>query len=336
MMQFRVEAAGPLTTIQDGGRPGHMRFGVPQSGPVDRLAFAAVNAALGNPKGSSVIEVSGGGISIRGGEAPVGFAIAGGDFTAAINGVSIGSWVCAVLPSGGQLTIRDAGPGDHAGNWACLGFAGQMITPRWLGSAATHALAGLGGGRVVAGQTIVIDGTSPCFAAPATLPLPPASAGAIRVVIGPQERFFGADALDALGAGPWRIGAAFDRMGVVLDGPALLPTSLAMLSEPLVRGTVQVNGSGTATVLLADHQSTGGYPRIATVISADVDRLAQLRPGSPLCFAAVTVSEAIVAARASQSEIAAWLTTVAHPASLEERLFGSNLIDGVVDAAGTA
>ncbi len=328
LVRLVIEAAGPLTTIQDGGRPGYMRFGVPRSGPVDRLAFAAVNAALANPPGSNVIEISGGGISIRGGEAPVAFALAGGDFTATIDGVAIGGWVTAVLPPGGRLTVRDGA----AGNWACLAFAGRMVASQWLGSAATHALAGLGGGRVAAGQAIEIDAATPRLPGTASLPPPPVGGGDIRVVIGPQERFFAAEGLAALAAGPWRIGAAFDRMGVVLDGPPLLPTSLAMLSEPLVRGTLQVNGSGTATVLLADHQATGGYPRIATLISADVDRVAQLRPGSALRFVAVSVDEAIAAARRQQADVADWLAGVAHPATLEQRLFASNLIDGVADA----
>ncbi len=328
-VRLTAEQAGPLTTYQDRGRPGLMRFGVPLSGPVDRLALATANTALGNPPGATAIEVSGGGLTLAGGASPIDFALAGGDFTAAIDGNRIGSDIVATLPAGARLTIRDG----SAGNWACLAIGGRIIAPAWLGSTATHALAGLGGGRISAGDTIIVEATPPRFDTPVPLPPPPSDDGPIRVVIGPQERFFDPEALEFLTTAPWRIGAAFDRMGIVLDGPPLVPTSLAMLSEPLVRGTFQVNGSGTATVLLADHQSTGGYPRIATVISADVDRLAQLRPGTPIRFTTIPATEAIAIARRRHTAIAAYLATVANPASFEDRLRGSNLIGGVVDAA---
>jgi allophanate hydrolase len=113
-----------------------------------------------------------------------------------------------------------------------------------------------------------------------------------------------------------------------------------MLSAPSLRGAIQVNGAGTPTVLLADHQTTAGYPRIATVISADLDRAAQLRPGTPLRFVAVTVAEAIAAARSAAAAQAGWLRQVAAgrllvgPDSLADRLAGANLIDGVIDALG--
>jgi biotin-dependent carboxylase-like uncharacterized protein len=328
-IRLSVEQAGPLTTYQDSGRPGMMRFGVPLSGPVDRLALAAANVALGNAPGATAIEISGGGLTLVGGAAPLAFALVGGEFTAAIDGTNVGSHIAATLPAGARLTIRDG----CAGNWACLALAGHITAPAWLGSTATHALAGLGGGRIAAGDTITVETESPRFDTPIPLPPPPPADGPIRVVIGPQERYFDPGALDLLAKGPWRIGAAFDRMGIVLDGPALVPMSLAMLSDPLVRGTLQVNGSGTATVLLADHQSTGGYPRIATIISADVDRLAQLRPGTPVSFMAVSVGEAIAAARRRRAAIADFLDIVANPASLDDRLRHSNLIGGVINAS---
>jgi biotin-dependent carboxylase-like uncharacterized protein len=323
-----VEQAGPLTTLQDTGRFGHLRHGVSWSGPVDRAAFAGAHAALGNAGGTAV-ELSHGGITLRCAEGAAGFALAGGDFTARVDGAALGGWTTGVLRAGQRLQVRDGG----ASNWAVLAFAGDIDCPHWLGSTATLALAGLGGGRLAAGDRLVIEAQAPGDARP--LPLPPAAGGPIRLVMGPQADFFPADAQAALLAQSFRIAPAFDRMGVVLAGPALLPTALTMLSAPLLRGAVQVNGAGTATVLLADHQTTAGYPRIATVIGADLDRVAQLRPGAELRFAAVTVEAAVAAARMAATAQTAWLAAVAAgQGSLADRLASANLIDGVVDAQG--
>jgi allophanate hydrolase len=326
-----IEAAGPLTTIQDAGRFGHLRHGVTRSGPIDRAGFAAVHAALGNPPGGAVVELSHGGIALRCLEGEAVFGLAGGDFAAQVDGARLGSWTTGVLRPGSRLVIRDG----SAGNWASLGFAGRIDCRHWLGSAATLALAGLGGGRLAAGDALVIDAAPVGDAAPRPLAPPPAADGPIRVVIGPQAEWFALEALAALLGEPFQAAPAFDRMGMVLDGPALVPLSVTMLSAPLLRGAIQVNGAGTPTILLADHQTTAGYPRIATVISADLDRVAQLRPGTPLRFAAVTVEAAIAAARSAAAAQAGWLRQLAAgQGSLADRLAGANLIDGVVDALG--
>lgn len=324
-----VEQAGPLSTLQDEGRRGHLRHGVTWSGPIDRAAFAAVQAALGNPAGSPAVELSHGGITLRCVEGEASFALTGGDFTARVEGAAAAGWTTGVLRAGQRLLIRDGG----ASNWAVLGFAGAIECPKWLGSAATLALVGLGGGRLVAGDRLVIEARLPGEARP--LPLPSVARGPIRVVMGPQADFFPAEAQEALLDQEFSIAPAFDRMGIVLAGPALVPSAVTMLSAPLLRGAVQVNGAGTATILLADHQTTAGYPRIATVIGADLDRLAQLRPGTKLRFAAVTVEAAVAAARAAAKAQATWLAAVAAgQGSLADRLASANLIDGVVDAQG--
>lgn len=319
-----AETAGPLTSIQDSGRLGAMRFGVARSGPVDRLAFAAAQAATGS-KGAA-IEVSLGGLVLRCVEGEVGFALTGGDFAATLGGVALGSWATATLRPGDRLAIREG----VGGNWGVLAFAGTLVTRTWLGSAATHAPAGLGGGRVVAGQALVVEDARAVEAR--ALPRPPEPATVFRIVAGPQERYFPPAALAALTRETFAPTAAFDRMGMVLSGPPLVPLALDMLSEPIVRGAVQVNGAGVATVLLADHQTTGGYPKIATVISADLDRLAQLRSGTPFRFAAVSAEQGVSAARAAHEAATDWLRHLANPVSFADRLHAANLIDGVIDA----
>ena len=324
---LRIEAAGPLTTIQDGGRFGHRRHGVTWSGPVEPLGFAAANAALGNPAGTAAIEVSHGGIALRCVEGRVGFALAGGDFSARLDGVAIGGWVSGVLDAGARLIVRDGGQG----NWATLGFAGSLDCPQWLGSASTLALAGLGGGRLAGGDTLVIDARDVGVGA-RSLPLPPVEAGPIRVVLGPQLDFFAAATVDALLTREFTAAPAFDRMGMILVGPPLPPLALTMLSSPVICGAIQVNGAGVATILLADHQTTAGYPRVATVLGTDLPRAAQTRPGQPLRFAAVTAADAVAIARRTAPERAAWLAGLSDRGTLFDRLFGANLVDGVVDA----
>jgi allophanate hydrolase len=266
-VRLLVEQAGPLVTIQDAGRRGLMRFGVPHSGPVDRLAFAAAHAVLGNPPGAPAIELSPGGLTLLCRSGEVDFALTGGDFAAELDGVALGAWTVGRLLPGTRLRVR---PGA-AGNWAYLAFAGRLDTRHWLGSAATHALAGLGGGALVAGQELTVEPATR-EVTPRPIPPPPAAPPSARIVIGPQDRFFPPPALAALTCAEFRASARLDRMGLQLEGPALIPTALDMVSEPAVRGALQVNGTGGLSLLLADHQTTGGYPKIAVLIGADADR----------------------------------------------------------------
>ena len=308
-----VAWAGPHVTVQDAGRPGFQRFGVPASGPMDRLAFAAANLALGNSAGAAGIEVSPGGLVLDCLKGAVGFAVAGGGFVVEHDGIRRGSWHVAVLRAGQRLAIRRG----HWGNWACLAFAGRLDAPEWLGSRATHALSNLGGGRLEKGATILIEGaqTREDRQGPIPCPVIARPRALMRVVPGPQERFFDAAPLAAFGDGPWRLTETFDRMGTRLAGPTIRPSGpLDMLSEPVMRGSVQVAGDGVATVLMADHQTTGGYPRIATVLDCDLDTFAQLRAGDPVAFRAVTPGEAVAAARTRANAVEGYLRSLARGA----------------------
>jgi allophanate hydrolase len=319
------EAAGPLTTIQDAGRTGAMRFGVPHSGPVDRLAFAAALALTGTPAGWA-FELSHGGCLIACHEGEIGFALAGGGFLADIDGDEARGWRQGTLRAGQRLRVR-AG----SGNWAYLAFSGEHALPRWLGSRATHASSGLGGGAVTPG--LAFD-----FAAPRSLEArtfaPPAAAAPDRfaAVLGPQDRHFPAAAIAQLTEAPFTASARFDRMGRVLAGPPLKPDSIAMPSEPALRGCLQADGEGGLTVLLADHQTTSGYPKIATVIGPDIDRLAQVPTGHRFRFDMIDAHEALRRCRAAAAANAAWLSAIAAPDRLDERLWLNNLVDGFIDA----
>lgn len=325
-----VEAAGPLTTVQDAGRPGWMRFGVSRSGPVDALAFRAALAAVGAPPADGVaIELSMGGIALRCRDGRCGFALTGPGFSAEVDGRALGGWTVGVLEPGQRLLVRSGG-----GNWGYLAFAGDMMVPRWLGRAATHAASGLGAGAVAAGMELRLEGEGTVV--PRGLPEPDdlAPIGEARAVLGPQERFFAAADVAAVTAATFRTTARMDRMGLVLDGPALVPTRLDMPSEAMSFGNLQVDGSGRITLLLADHQTSGGYPKIATLLARDAVRVAQLAAGAPFRIALVTAADAVAIARAEAARQRAWLDAVASAETLEARLMGRNLITARVEEDG--
>ncbi|EPX81151.1 Allophanate hydrolase 2 subunit 2 [Litoreibacter arenae DSM 19593] len=307
-----------------------MRFGVSASGPMDRFGLAVANTALGQPTGATGIEVSLGGLVLECREGEVTFAVAGGGFTIDGAGVKSSGWTVRTLHAGETLAIR----GGAWGSWAYLAFAGTIEADKWLGHTATHSMSGFGGGTLRSGDLIDISeaqiredriGDLPCpaFAKPD---------GTVHVVIGPQDQHFAPSSVESFLSTPFELTDAFDRMGVRLKGERLeLSEALSIPSEPVLRGSVQVAGDGVPTVLLADHQTTGGYPKIATVLSHDVDRLAQMRAKDSLRFTAVDAAQAVALTRAQAQARRAYLEEIAKPRpSLNERLLRENLIGGVV------
>ncbi len=293
---FTVVEVGPHVSFQDVGRPGLMRFGVPASGPMDRGAFAIANAALGNTGAMQAIEISMGGLVLECLEGSVTLAIAGGGFQVTLDQAALGSWQVMTIHAGSRLAIK-AGPW---GSWTYLAFAGALCAKRWLGSISTHGPSGGGGGRLTLGQRLVIEnaGIRGDREGIITCPVSARPRHAVKVVLGPQDRFFAPETIETLLSQPFMLTTAYDRMGVRLAGPTLRPSApLDMPSEAIVRGSVQVSGDGVATVLLADHQTTGGYPKIATIISDHLDGFVQLRARNQVTFSSITPEAAIEAAR---------------------------------------
>ena len=304
--KLSIVHAGPQVSLQDQGRLGLLRYGVPASGPMDRFAFSIANLALGNPQNSTSVEISRGGLAVQCQNGPVTFAVAGGDFQVFIDKAPLSAWCVATLHAGETLSIR---PGRW-GSWCYLAVAGKLDCSQWLGSTATHGPSGLGGRRLVTGGTLNIENaeTRPNRHAALTCPVSARPRHSIRVVLGPQDRFFDSNTLHSFLSKPFTLTDAYDRMGVRLAGPALLPNAaLDMPSEAISRGSIQVDGAGVATVLLADHQTTGGYPKIATILSIDCDRFAQLRSRDAVTFETITAQAAISATRTRNSARAAYL-----------------------------
>jgi allophanate hydrolase len=331
--RFTVRACGPLVTYQDGGRQGMMRFGVAASGPMDRLAHATALAALGQPEGATALEVSLGGLELVCDAGEVSFCVTGGEFQVVHAGATLRSGCVRTVRAGETLAIR---PG-RAGSWATLAFCGEPACRAWAGRTATHSTSGLGGGLLAAGDALVVGDARVCEEREGELPPVPIGLRErprLRVVLGPQTEHFEPGCTERLLGSTYAASAARDRMGMRLEGPALpLRQALSIPSEPLVRGSIQVNGEGVASILLADHQTTGGYPKIATVVSCDLDAVAQLRPGEALRFEAVDPGQAVALARAQGAAARDYLEEVRQPrGTLLERLLQHNLVSGVVRA----
>lgn len=256
-------------------------------------------------------------------------AITGGDFVVDYAGQKTSSWTVLTIHKGERLAIR----AGRAGSWAYLAFAGALQSKAWLGSQATHSMSGFGGGALQAGQSLTVCDAAMRDDRLGEIPKPDfAPKGPIRTVIGPQDQYFGKNIVDRFVSDEFKVTDAYDRMGMRLAGPILaLDGALSIPSEPIVRGSVQVSGDGVPTVLLADHQTTGGYPKIATVISSDVDRLVQFRAGQTLRFTSVSSEDAIGETRDYVSKKVQYLEQISVArGSLEQRLMRENLIHGCI------
>lgn len=281
--------AGPLTSIQDAGRFGMLRHGISASGPMDGGAFAQAGALAGGGRGGVEFTMAGLEIRLERGQCRVGFA--GGGFVVKHNGAVL-DWPGAVmLDEGDTLAVT---PGRW-GNYGYLRFDADIDLPLVMGSMGTSSRAQLGGidGRVLrAGDVIALsEDVGPAME---TQPAAPVT-GPIRVIWGLHADLFPQALRQRFLATPFAISSRLDRMGVRLEdagGVFAEAVALSLVSDAIVPGDIQILGDGTPIVLMRDHQPTGGYPRIATVITADLDRFAQLRPGTPVAFEPVTVEHA--------------------------------------------
>ncbi|MEM6625634.1 MAG: biotin-dependent carboxyltransferase family protein [Pseudomonadota bacterium] len=328
---LRIDQCGPLTSLQDRGRIGYSRYGVSQSGPMDRASFALLNAALGNPAYAAAIETSIGGLKLTclGGSLTMG--VFGGAFDVRADTMRLPSNAVFTLETGTQLQIR---PGAW-GSWCYIGFRGIPHTSSWLGSRAVYTPAEVRGRPFRPGDELTVRNAQATPGLDRGFELSEAlfRQDRLRLVVGPQERFFAAKALEALVSEPFKLTPDYDRMGVRLSGPKLeIGSELDMPSEPIVRGSLQVPGHGDPICLLADHQTTGGYPKIGVLISADQDAMVQKRIGDKVRFAAVSPGDAVAAARQRKRALdRAAADLQAQRGGLDDKLRNQNLIGGVVD-----
>ncbi len=324
--------AGPLVSVQDLGRQGHLRFGVTGSGAMDRISYRIANAMLGNEPSNPVIEVSLGGLGLRCDAGAVRVAIIGGCFSTLLNDQPVPAWTLLTLNTGDTLKVR---PGEW-GSWCYLAFAGKLDAPKWLDSHSVHLTSGVCGQPLVANNVLTIDSQQTLsddivsIGEPDALSPTARPGHTVRAVLGPQDRFFDKKTLGSLFENDFTLTPDYDRMGVRLSGCKLrVNAALDMPSEPLSRGSIQVPGHGDPICLMADHQTAGGYPKVATIISVDQDTLAQHRAGELIRFESVTPQQAVQIARQEKQRIDQLIENLLKSkASMTERLWKNNLISG--------
>jgi biotin-dependent carboxylase uncharacterized domain len=280
---LEVLATGPLTTVQDLGRPGLAPLGVGRSGAADRTSLRLANRLLANPEDAAALEVTAGGLVMR----AVGHLLV--VVTGAVGPLSAAgrdAYLNELLPldDGDELRV---GP-PAAGLRTYVGVRGGVAVPRVLGSRATDSLSGLGPPIPVAGDVLPVGSAPVDFPVVDAAPVVPPAAGevALRVVLGPRDDWFTDDAVATLLHRPFTVSADSNRVGMRLTGDALARRRHDELpSEGVVPGALQVPPTGLPVLFLADHPVTGGYPVVAVVLEDDVDRAAQAGPGTVLRFA---------------------------------------------------
>jgi len=302
---LRVLDAGPLTTVQDLGRVGQLRYGIPPSGPMDRESFVLANRLVGNPDTAAGLECTYMGPRFQVDRACA-IAVTGAPAPVTVNGAPAPRWTTILLRPGDTVRV---GP-PRAGVRSYVAFSGGLDVPLVLGSRATYLRGRLGGleGRPLRPGDALSLGPAPLPPVRAVASPPDVGDGAatvVRVVLGPQADRFTEDGIRTFLESAYEMRPESDRMGARLRGPRIAHArGHDIISDGIALGSLQVPGDGQPIALLVDRQSTGGYTKIATVCSFDVGRLAQAKPGQRVRFEALALADAHRALRHCQASLA--------------------------------
>jgi biotin-dependent carboxylase-like uncharacterized protein len=306
MSALLVVKPGLQTTVQDRGRWGFQALGVPVSGPMDPSSHRLANALVGNDPGAATLEVTLVGPEVEFEDERV-VAVAGAEFVLTLDGRLEGGNTAFVAPAGSRLRFGARGRGSRA----YLAIAGGIAVTPTLGSRSTHLVSRTGGldGRALAAGDLLPLGEVGFMRrrqlAGGIFRLPERHAR-VRVLPGPQRERFADQALDALQSGPYTITSDSDRMGFRLQGPSLAyKPGTDFISDATPLGVLQVPSSGQPVLLMADRQTTGGYPKIATVITADIGIAGQLGPGDTISFEVCSWPSALAALIAQERALMA-------------------------------
>lgn len=327
-----IHQAGPAMTLQDLGRPGYRALGLTQGGAADLTALYEGAALLGQKPDSAAIEMagSGGTFSV---DAETRIALTGAEMTATIDGEAIAWNASHLLPAGAKLTIG----GARNGSYGYLHLGGGIATPPVMGSRAAH-LAGGVGALLESGARLPLG---PDKGRETAMTLPPSDrfgGGKVRVVASMQTSAFAAEAIARFTETAFRRDARANRMGVRMDcdGEGFSTTeALSIVSEVVVPGDIQISGDGAPYVLMFECQTTGGYPRIGSVLPCDLPRVAQAQTGAAIRFEFVEIAEAAALQARYLAELKALpgkvTPLVRDPARIRD-LLSYTLIGGVVSA----
>jgi biotin-dependent carboxylase-like uncharacterized protein len=303
-----VLKAGMLTTIQDRGRWGYQAYGVPVAGPMDPCSHRVANAVVGNDGDAPALEVTMVGPELEFEDDRL-VAVAGAAFELAVDGRDVPAGRSFVVGRGSRLRFGRRLSGARA----YVAIAGGIELPATLGSRSTHVMTGMGG---LDGRALRSGDRVPLGAVPSRRPEPgrmvprivpmPSDRTRIRVLPGPQLERFVDGSLQTLQSAPYTVAVTSDRMGFRLEGPALIHSRGAdIISDATPLGALQVPASGLPILLMADRPTTGGYPKVATIISADIGTAGQLGPGDCLSFVVCSPKEALAALIAQERAVMA-------------------------------
>lgn len=313
-MNVAVIKPGMLTTVQDSGRWGFQARGVPVAGPMDPVSHRLANALVGNPRDAALLEVTLLGPELEFEDERL-VAVAGADFELVLDGRPAPSHAPFTVSAGSHLRFG----ARRLGARAYLAVSGGITVAPVLGSRATHlvsAMGGVNGRALVAGDRLPLGVRSQAGLKACATPaagraalqgcLRSDSSTALRVLPGPQADYFAPDALDALQSAPYIVASNSDRMGFRLEGPGLAHARGGdIISDATPVGVLQVPASGQPILLMADRQTTGGYPKIATVIAADMTLAGQLAPADAITFVVCTPHDAMTALIAQERALMA-------------------------------
>ncbi len=295
--EILVLKGGWLTTVQDLGRYGHQHYGVPASGAMDSFSTIVANRLVGNPDQAAVLELTLKGSELQF-ERDAVVAIAGADLSPTVNSKSIPMWQSIVISRGSRLSFGL----PRSGSRAYLAIAGGIEVPLVLGSRSTHSASETGGlrGRPLKQGDLLCCGKPEQSAdrligkrlSDELIPHYERSV-TLRLISGPQQSFFLDTGLTTLTGSPYTVSPQSDRMGYRLTGPKIISKgSTQFISDGTTMGALQIPPDGQPILLMADRQTTGGYPKIAVIISADLPLAAQSGPGHTITFTRCTVSQA--------------------------------------------
>jgi antagonist of KipI len=298
-MAIRIEKAGMLDTVQDLGRTGFRSLGINPGGAMDRSAMRVANLLVGNSDRAAVIETHFPAPRFLF-EETVAFSVTGADLAAELNGSEIRTWSSYRAAEGDVLRFQ----ARRRGSRSYIAVRGGFEADRWLGSESTNLFAKAGGYRgrpLKSGDSLSINKTEGSdhwlpAAGPGIIP-GYSSAPSLRVTAAPESDLLSAQSVNRFFTSDFSIGRGSNRMGYRLEGPPLgLVDDIELVSSPVNFGTVQLLPDGNPVILMADAQTTGGYPRIASVIAADLPLAAQLGAGDAVRFKEVSATEAEAAA----------------------------------------
>jgi antagonist of KipI len=302
-MALMVIRPGMLTTVQDLGRWGWQGSGVPVAGPMDAYSHRLANRLVGNLDDAAALEITLVGPELEA-DAEALCAVAGAHFDLTVNGYATDASSPFVVPVGGRVRFG----ARRAGSRATLAVRGGIAVPTSFESRATSVVSRIGpfGGRpLLPGDVLPIGKPSSEARSPAGRALTMPDGGArVRIIRGPHDTMFASDAFDSLVGSRFVVTAQSNRMGYRLEGPVIRHAGAAdILSDATPMGSLQVPGSGQPILLMADRQTTGGYPKIGTVITADLPIAGQLAPGDWIGFVECTRTKAIDALRKQEAAL---------------------------------